>query len=106
MIWWFQKLEIISEHNTKNQIIPQTINKSFDDIKITTSLADERNDYNHTKPDEPNELNFLNLENLEALDILKKKMFKYARDLQFEKAALVRDQIVKIEKKLEGSNDD
>ena len=45
-----------------------------------------------------------NVEDLEALEILKKKMFKYARDMQFEKAAFVRDKITEIEERLESQN--
>ena len=44
------------------------------------------------------------MEDLEALESLKKKMFKYARDLQFEKAALVRDKLTEIEDRLEDQN--
>ena len=43
----------------------------------------------------------INMEDLEALSLLKKKMFKYARDLQFEKAAMVRDKLTEIEDRLE-----
>ena len=50
------------------------------------------------------ELKLDNMEDLEALESLKKKMFKYARDLQFEKAALVRDKLTEIEDRLEGQN--
>ena len=43
-----------------------------------------------------NDSNLENVENQKTLDSLKKKMFKYARELQFEKAALLRDQLEKI----------
>ena len=36
----------------------------------------------------------------ETLELLNKKMLKYAKDLQFEKAAILRDEINKIEDSL------
>ena len=97
-----RRRKIQKEHNEKHQITPKTIYKSVDDIRITTAVADERNDYFEANPEDMPELNLGNMEDLEALETLKKKMFKYARDLQFEKAALVRDEISRIEKRLEG----
>ncbi len=97
-----RRRKIQKEHNDKHQITPKTIYKSVDDIRITTAVADERNDYFEANPEDMPELNLSNMEDLEALETLKKKMFKYARDLQFEKAALVRDEISRIEKRLEG----
>lgn len=98
-----RRREIQNEHNDQNNITPETIYKSVDEIRITTAVADERNDYYEAKPEDMPELNLDNMEDVEALETLKKKMFKYARELQFEKAALVRDEIAHIEKRLESS---
>ena len=50
-------------------------------------------------PEEMPELKLDNMEDLEAIESLKKKMFKYARNLQFERAAELRDQIIRLRKK-------
>ena len=92
------------EYNQKEGINPATIYKSVDDIKLTTSVADEKNDYYDASPEEMPELKLDNMEDLEAIESLKKKMFKYARNLQFEKAAMVRDKLTEIEERLEGQN--
>ena len=89
------------QYNKKKNITPKTIFKSIEDIKLSTAVADERNDYFEANPKEIQELKMDNIEDLEALENLKKKMFKYARDLQFEKAALIRDNITEIEERLE-----
>ena len=88
------------DHNNKNGIIPKTILKSIDDIKLSTAVADERDDYFDIDQNKISEIEIENIEDIEALENLKKKMFKFARDLQFEKAALLRDKISEIENKL------
>ncbi len=88
------------DHNNKNGIIPKTILKSIDDIKLSTAVADERDDYFDIDQNKISELEIENIEDIETLENLKKKMFKFARDLQFEKAALLRDKISEIENKL------
>jgi excinuclease ABC subunit B len=88
------------DYNNKNGIIPKTILKSIDDIKLSTAVADERDDYFDIDQNKISEIEIENIEDIEALENLKKKMFKFARDLQFEKAALLRDKISEIENKL------
>ena len=88
------------DHNNKNGIIPKTILKSIDDIKLSTAVADERDDYFDIDQNKISEVEIENIEDIETLENLKKKMFKFARDLQFEKAALLRDKISEIENKL------
>ncbi len=99
-----RRRKIQMEHNEKQGITPETVYKSVEDIKLSTAVADERNDYYEASPEEMPELKIDNVEDLEALESLKKKMFKYARDLQFEKAAMVRDKITEIEERLEAQN--
>ena len=88
------------DYNNENGIIPKTILKSIDDIKLSTAVADERDDYFDIDQNKISEIEIENIEDIEALENLKKKMFKFARDLQFEKAALLRDKISEIENKL------
>ena len=88
------------DYNNKNGIIPKTILKSIDDIKLSTAVADERDDYFDIDKNKISEVEIENIEDIETLENLKNKMFKFARDLQFEKAALLRDKISEIENKL------
>jgi len=46
------------------------------------------------------EISLENMEDQEIFEFLNKKMLKYARDLQFEKAAIMRDKMTELEKKL------
>ena len=93
-----KKIQI--EYNKINKIKPQTILKSIEDIKLTTSVADSRSD-------EPNADKILidedTLDGMEAktsLDDLNRKMLKFAKELQFEQAALLRDKIRILEESL------
>tara|TARA_S200000501_G_C20867068_1_gene762422 strand:+ start:3030 stop:5018 length:1989 start_codon:yes stop_codon:yes gene_type:complete len=95
-----RRRKIQMEHNKKFGITPETVIKSIEDIKLSTAVADERNDYYEAIPEEMPELKIDNIEDIEALEKIKKKMFKYARDMQFEKAALLRDKIKEIEERL------
>ena len=81
------------EYNKKHGIIPRTIVKSKDDILKTTSVADAKEEYKETiqVPEFKSEM-----ERIEAVEELTKKMHKYAANLEFEKAAEIRDLIRRI----------
>jgi len=81
------------EYNKKHGIIPRTIVKSKDDILKTTSVADAKEEYKETIqiPEFKSEM-----ERIEAVEELTKKMHKYAANLEFEKAAEIRDLIRRI----------
>jgi excinuclease ABC subunit B len=92
-----RRLKIQSKYNKKNGIIPKTIHKSVDEIKLTTTVADARGEY---IVDEKLNIDISTLEGMEAkelLDKLNQKMKRYAKELQFEQAAILRDEIEKIE---------
>ncbi|MAV65010.1 MAG: excinuclease ABC subunit B, partial [Candidatus Marinimicrobia bacterium] len=68
--------------------------KSIQDINLSTRIADEqKSDAEELK---------IELDSLDKLEVenLKKRMFKASRDLQFEKAAVLRDKIDEIQKNL------
>ena len=83
------------KHNQENNITPKSIVKKISDaIKIEDKEKGENKDNNKLdiKPD------ILIGNNLQkTLDDLKKKMFKAASELEFEKAAQYRDKIQKLE---------
>jgi excinuclease ABC subunit B len=91
------------EYNDVNGIIPETIYKSMEDILSSTSIADirkkeEKESYGFSKVAEPI-LKYMNKEQKEDLvEQLKEEMHKAAKDLEFEKAANLRDEIQKLKK--------
>ena len=91
-----RRRKIQSEYNKKNGITPQTILKSIEEIKMSTAVA---NDENNIKDDvlQISENTIEGVDIKENLELLNKKMLKYAKDLQFEKAAILRDEIKKVE---------
>ncbi len=77
------------EYNEKNNIVPTTVIKGIRDIIQTTAVAEEKEDYIVKDKDK--------IENKEELIAkLQKEMKKAAKELDFEKAAELRDKIKEI----------
>lgn len=98
-----RRRKLQKEYNDKHGIVPATIYKSMEDILSSTSIADirkkdEKESYGFTKVAEP-VLKYMNKEQKEDLiDQLTEEMRKAAKDLEFEKAANLRDEIQKLKK--------
>jgi excinuclease ABC subunit B len=90
-------------YNKEHNIEPQTIYKSVEEIMSSTSIADvrkkdDKEDYSFTKVAEP-VLKYMNAEQKQDLvDQLTDQMHQAAKDLEFEKAASLRDEITKLKK--------
>jgi excinuclease ABC subunit B len=95
----FRRRKIQAEYNEKHGITPKTILKSIEEIKMSTSVADDDEIISGDvlKIDENT---IEGIDTKETLELLNKKMLKYAQDLQFEKAAILRDEINKMEDSL------
>jgi len=86
-----------NEHNIKNNIIPESVSKSIDEIMISTAVADSTQDdefvvnshIGDQLPDGEKEM---------ILIELRKSMMEAAEKLEFEKAAKIRDEIEIFEK--------
>ncbi|HMA61208.1 MAG TPA: excinuclease ABC subunit UvrB [bacterium] len=91
-----RRRESQKEYNETHDITPQTIYKSADEIKAGTKVADV-NIHKLTKGKEDEEEPVLSeldaFEEEETVQLLKKEMVNAAEDLQFEKAARLRDKI-------------
>jgi excinuclease ABC subunit B len=93
-----RRRKIQNEYNLSNNITPITIYKSVEEILSSTSLAeikkkDEKPDYSFSKVAEPI-LKYMSKEQKEDLiEQLTKEMFQAAKDLDFERAAFLRDEI-------------
>jgi excinuclease ABC subunit B len=98
-----RRRKLQKEYNDKNGIVPATIYKSMEDIMSATSIADirkkdEKESYGFSKVAEPI-LKYMDREQKEDLvDQLTEEMHKAAKDLEFEKAANLRDEIHKLKK--------
>jgi len=90
-----------SEYNEKNNITPTQIEKSIDEIMLSTSVADGYADYevNTKQKDKQSKIDdYLMLDTKEDLiALLKKDMRKAASDLNFELAAELRDRVIELE---------
>ena len=92
--------KIQSRYNKKNNITPTTVLKSVDEILDSTSVADSM------KKDDDNSIPFYDKNQISnedkelILDELRKSMLIAAEQLEFEKAAKIRDEILQFEKDL------
>ncbi len=82
-------------YNTEHGITAQTIYKSAEEILATTSIADAR--HKLQKIAEP-KIEYGNLDRAELLERLEKEMRAAAANLEFERAAAIRDEIKRIRK--------
>jgi excinuclease ABC subunit B len=98
-----RRRKLQKKYNEEHNITPATIYKSMEEILASTSLAevrkrDEKEDYGFAKVAEP-VLKYMNKEQKEDLiEQLREQMRNAAKDLEFEKAASLRDEILRLEK--------
>ena len=98
-----RRIKLQKEYNETSNIVPATIYKSVEEIMNSTSIADVRKrdgkeDYGFTKVAEPI-LKYMDKDQKQDLiEQLRDQMHESAKDLEFEKAASLRDEIAKLEK--------
>ncbi len=95
-----RRREIQLRYNEEHGITPRTIYKSTDEIRLSTSIADEQSEYTVESAMDIPETTLENMEDKDLLEVLRRRMLKFARDLQFEQAAILRDQIHEIESRI------
>jgi excinuclease ABC subunit B len=91
------------EYNLQHGIEPKTIYKSVEEIMSSTSIADvrkkeEKEDFSFTKVAEPVLKYMDNDQKQDLIDQLTTQMYQAAKDLEFEKAARLRDEVGKLKK--------
>ncbi len=90
-----RRRKIQKEYNIKNRIQPKGITKGIRDIIEATKVADEAVKYKIEKPKAQ-----MSAEEIKKLIVeLEKEMREAAENLQFERAAELRDKIIELEKK-------
>ena len=82
-----RRRKIQSEYNKKHNITPKTINKAIRDTIKATMIEDIQEEY-HIEKEESIE---------EVIAKLTEEMLKYAANMEFEKAAELRDKIKELE---------
>ena len=92
-----RRRKIQHEYNSSHGIIPETIYKSIDDVLGTTQVADAKAVKWDKKSDIP--LPRENMAKEEILEFLEKQMHEAASNLEFERAADIRDEIEKLREK-------
>ena len=97
---------IQEKYNHMNNIIPKTILKTTDQISLSTSVADEREDEMIKAIDSKDiNINFENIDKVEMDDVvrsLEEKMKRAAKEMKFEVAAIYRDKIHEIKQGVKG----
>ena len=83
-----RRRKIQKEYNEKHNIVPKTINKSVRDSITVTDVKDIEVEYKLEKEDDIKE----------TISKLTDEMLKYAAEMEFEKAAELRDNIKELEK--------
>ena len=96
-----RRREIQRAYNDAHGITPRGIYKSVEDVLIATSVADAQTEkFTVIKRTPQYNLDNLDTEDLEyTLDLLRREMKRSAENLNFEDAAKLRDEIVRLEKK-------
>ena len=92
-----ERRKLQKQYNLEHNISPKTILKSVDEIMFSTVAADSRKDTENSK-EEFYDHSFINDEDKSAiLGTLREAMLTSAENLDFEKAAKIRDEITEIE---------
>ena len=87
---------IQEEYNRKNKITPQSIKKRIDEV--LTSIY-ERDYFDYTRISEDKDIYFSPQQRIKKMEKLEKLMKEAARNLEFEKAAKLRDELIKLKKR-------
>ena len=95
-----ERREIQREFNEKNNIVPKTVYKSIDEILDSTAVADSMKENAEVSMPIFDKDQITNEDKEMILDELRKAMLSAAEELEFEKAAKIRDEIVEFEKDL------
>jgi excinuclease ABC subunit B len=93
------------EYNKEHNISPKTIYKSMDEIMSSTSIADMRKkepdkDLSFTKVAEPVIKYMTADQKKDLVEQMTEEMYAAAKDLEFERAASLRDEIEKLKKQI------
>jgi excinuclease ABC subunit B len=91
------------QYNDENNISPKTIYKSVEEILSSTSIADvrkkeDKSPFTFSKVAEPVIKYMSNDQKRDLIEQLTEQMYQAAKDLEFERAASIRDEIGQLKK--------
>ena len=95
-----RRRKIQNNYNKKHGIKPKTVEKSSQDILGSTSVADSNSSANEIEIKNRRGDDFSSMDKKLAVDMMRQEMIQSAENLDFEKAAILRDEIDKLEKEL------
>ena len=95
-----RRRKIQDNYNKKHGIKPKTVEKSSQDILGSTSVADSNSSANEIEIKNRKGDDFSSMDKKLAVDMMREEMIQSAENLDFEKAAKLRDEIDKLEKEL------
>jgi excinuclease ABC subunit B len=102
-----RRRKLQEEYNRQHNIEPKTVLKTYEEIMSTTIVADSKARYDPKKEDKKSALSILNSpmdnkitkeQRKELIDQLRQEMVTAAKDLEFERAAELRDEIDRLDK--------
>jgi excinuclease ABC subunit B len=101
-----RRRKLQTEYNIKHNIAPTTIYKTMEEILSSTSIADvrkreEKADYGFAKVAEPVLKYMNNDQKKDLIEQLMEEMKQAAKDLEFERAAFLRDEVNRLKKMVE-----
>jgi excinuclease ABC subunit B len=96
-----RRREIQQNYNVEHGIKPKTIYKSTEDIRHTTAVADSYRDSGTVYQTKYPKGEFDAMDKHLALDMMRQEMLEAADKMEFEQAAVFRDEIKKLEKELQ-----
>ncbi|MHB8579766.1 MAG: excinuclease ABC subunit UvrB [Ignavibacteriaceae bacterium] len=102
-----RRRKIQTQYNIEHNINPQTIYKSMEEIMSSTSIADvrkkeEKENFSFTKVSEPILKYMDSGQKKDLIEQLTFEMHQAAKDLEFEKAASLRDEVNRLKKMVNG----
>ena len=95
-----RRRKIQKKYNKKNNIEPATVQKSTEEILGTTSVADSMSQSDDIKIINKKGDDFSSMDKKLAVDMMRQEMIESAENLEFERAAKLRDEIDKLENEL------
>ena len=102
-----RRRKIQTQYNLEHNINPQTIYKSMEEIMSSTSIADvrkkeDKENFSFTKVSEPILKYMDSGQKKDLIEQLTFEMHQAAKDLEFEKAASLRDEVNRLKKMVSG----
>ncbi|MFA4838953.1 MAG: excinuclease ABC subunit UvrB [Candidatus Neomarinimicrobiota bacterium] len=85
------------KYNEEHGIVPKTIYKSVADVMMTTAVADMK-PTEFQKKEKPDDHYRSQMDDLELIELLKREMTAASENLEFERAAELRDEILRLSK--------